>query len=469
MMINAENYFSMKGDEMNFKSNHEAILNGSIYKAIMFLSFPIIISNLIQTLYNLVDAFWISKIGSVEFAATTFVWPVNFLFVSLGMGISIAGTAILSQLLGGEEKDNANKYASQLIILSVVVGILLMLFGVVFSRIIVDAMGVDGEMLYYGTLYLRLTSIDLPFAFYFFIFNAIMNSQGNSLVPTILSGISAVINVFLDPILMFNFNMGVGGAAVATIISKAFLALTCGIYLLKGKSVIKPNFKKFKFNKLIIEKSLKIAIPSAIGQSGSAIGFIFLNTFIVSYGTSTMAAYGMVNRITSLVSQPALGISTAIISIVGQNFGAGNYKRAKDSFKKSILLTSFIGILGCIILIWQRVNIINFFMQSKDDMDVIKQGITYLIYISFSMPLMGIFSSFQGLFQGSGQTKYAMAMEIGRLWFVRLPMILFFKYFTLIGSEGIWFSMSFSNFIICIYGYIIYKKGSWMNNLLYNR
>ncbi|MBP1924340.1 putative MATE family efflux protein [Sedimentibacter acidaminivorans] len=451
---------------MNFKNNQDTILNGNIYKAILLISFPIIFNNLIQTLYNLVDGFWISKIGSLEFAATTFVWPVNFLFISIGMGISIAGTAILSQLLGADEKDDANKYASQLIMLCIATGTILMLFGVVFSRIIVKIMGVEGKMLYYGTLYLRLTFLDLPFMFYFFIFNAIMNSQGNSVVPTVLSGISAVINAILDPILIFNFNMGVSGAAIATIIAKVLLALACGIYLLKGKSIIQPNFKKFKFNKQIIEKSLKIAIPSAIGQSGSAIGFIFLNTFIVSYGTSTMAAYGMVNRITALISQPALGISTAIISIVGQNFGARNYKRATDSFKKSILLTSAIGIIGCVFLIWQRVRIINFFMQSKDSIDVINQGITYLVYISFSMPLMGIFSSFQGLFQGSGQTKYAMAMEISRLWFVRLPMILFFKYFTSFGSEAIWFSMSFSNLIICIYGYIIYKKRNWMNNLI---
>ncbi len=451
---------------MNYKNNQETILNGSIYKAILFISFPIIINNLIQTLYNLVDGYWISKIGSLEFAATTFVWPVNFLFISIGMGISIAGTAILSQLLGANENVDADKYASQLIMLSIVMGTVLMLFGVVFSGIIVKIMGVDDKMLYYGTLYLRLTFLDLPFMFYFFIFNAIMNSQGNSVVPTILSAISAIINAFLDPILIFNFNMGVGGAAIATVISKALLAFACGIYLLKGKTVIQANFKKFKFNRLIIEKSLKIAIPSAVGQSGSAMGFIFLNTFIVSYGTSTLAAYGMVNRIIALISQPAMGISTAIISIIGQNIGAKNYKRATDSFKKSILLTSLIGITGCVFLIWQRIGIINFFMQSKDGTDVINQGITYLLYISFSMPLMGIFSSFQGLFQGLGQTKYAMSMEISRLWLVRLPMILIFKHFTSIGSEGIWFAMSFSNLIICIYGYIIYKKGNLMNNII---
>ena len=451
---------------MKFENKYDTILRGNIYKAILYLAMPITINNLIQTLYNLVDSFWIGKIGSVEFAATTLVWPINYLFVAIGMGFSIAATSIISQLLGADENAEAHKYASQLIILSLVSAILLMIIGIFISKTVVKAMGVDDELLYYGTLYLRLTLLDLPFSFYFFIFNAIMNSQGNSVVPTVLSGISAIINCVLDPVLMFNFNMGVGGAAIATVISKALLALACGIYLHKGKSTIKPNFKNFKFDKEIILKSLKIAVPSIIGQSGSSIGFIVLNVFIISYGTATMAAYGMVNKITSLISQPAMGISSAIVSICGQNLGAKNYKRAKDSFKKSIFLTSAIGVIGCIILAWQRVNIINFFIQSKDDIEVINQGISYLLFISFSMPLMGIFSSFQGLFQGSGQTKYAMSMEIGRLWFVRLPMILFFKYFTVIGSAGIWFSMSFSNLIVCIYGYILYKKGNWLNNLI---
>lgn len=453
---------------MKLKSDNkqDIILSGNIYKAILYLAMPIIINNFIQTLYNLVDSFWIGKVGSVEFAATTFVWPINFLYIAIGMGISIAATSIISQLLGANKKSEAETYSSQLIMLSIVSSIILMTVGLLISEPMIKLMGVDKELLYFGTLYIRLTLLDLPFSFYFFVFNAIMNSQGNSVVPTVLSAISALINCILDPILMFNFNMGVGGAAIATVISKALLAIAGGIYLHKGKSIIKPNFKNFRFNKEIIKTSLKIAIPSAIGQAGSSIGFIILNVFIVSYGTATMAAYGMVNRITSLVSQPAMGISAAIVSICGQNLGARNYKRAIDSFKKSIILTGTIGVVGCIFMIWQRVNIINFFMQSKDDLEVINQGITYLVYVSISTPLLCIFSSFEGLFRGAGQAKYAMSMEIGRLWFVRLPMILFFKYFTSIGSVGIWIAMSVSNLFICIYGYILYKKGNWLNNLL---
>jgi len=450
---------------MDLKKRQESILRGNMYKTIFALSFPIMINNLIQTLYNLIDGLWISKIGSVEFAATSFVWPINFLFISIGMGLSVAGTSILSQLLGADEHEKANKYASQLIVLAILSGLVLAGVGVIVSKPIIMLMGVQDEILYFGDIYLKLTLLDLPFMFLFAIFNATMNSQGNTVLPTVLSAISAIINTVLDPILMFTFNMGVAGAAIATVISKAILAVAGIIILFKGNTVIKPDFKNFKFDKNIIVNSVKVALPASIGQSGSAMGFLVLNTFIVSYGTATMAAYAMVNRITSLIMQPAMGIGTSLVSIVGQNLGANNYKRAKEGFDKAIIVTSVIGVVGGLLLIVFREPIINFFMQSKDDMKVIEQSITYLVIISLSMPLMGIFSVLQGLFQGSGHTKYAMSMEIGRLWFVRLPMILLFKYFTDIDELGIWWSMSSSNLLICIYGYLIYIKGNWMNRI----
>lgn len=451
---------------MNGQSKKELILKGDMYKVIITLAIPIMVNNLIQTLYNLADGVWVSKLGSTEFAATSFVWPVNFLFISLGIGISIAGTAILSQFIGAGEYKEANKYASQLIALSLCCSLIFAVVGYLITPFVVRAMGATGDLEIHSITYLRITFLDTPLVFLFFNFNSLMNSQGNTLTPTILSGISAILNVVLDPIFIFTFNMGVAGAAIATLLSKALLAGVI-VYLMKNSStMIKPSFKGFKFNKDIIRRILKVAIPSSVGQSGSALGFIVLNSFIASYGTATLAAFGMVNRITSLIMQPAMGVGAALTTIVGQNLGSNQLDRVKEGFIKALKFTIVFSVLGSIILIWQNEGIINFFMQSKDDKEVISQGITFLNFISFSMPLMGIFSVLQGIFQGSGHTKYSMAMEIGRLWFVRLPMILAFKYFTNIGEEGIWFSMSFSNFIICIYGLWLYKKGHWKNKVI---
>jgi len=329
-------------------------------------------------------------------------------------------------------------------------------------------MGGTGELARNSIIYLRITFLDMPFMFLFFNFNSIMNAEGNTVFPTVLSAISAVLNMILDPIFIFTFNMGIAGAAIATLLSKAVLAIA-GVYvLMRRSSKVRPSFKKFKFDVEIIKKIISVALPSSIGQSGSALGFMALNVFIVSYGTATLAAFAMVNRITSLVSQPAMGIGAALTSIIGQNLGCSQLERAKEAFVKAIKLTIGFSALGLIILLAFDKEIIGFFMQSKDDMMVISEGITYLQYIAWSMPLMGIFSVLQGVFQGSGHTRYSMEMEVGRLWLVRLPMILLFKNFTNIGSVGIWFSMSFSNLIICIFGYIMYRKGDWEKNIIHN-
>lgn len=451
---------------MDKQSKTEQILTGDIYKVLLTLSVPIIINSLIQTLYNLVDGIWVSKISSVHFAATAFVWPVNFLFISLGLGLSIAGTSILSQLIGANDLELAKEYTSQLIVITLLSSVVLTSLGFLTSPLIIRLMGAKDELASLGNIYLRITFLDMPFMFLFFNINSLMHAQGDTITPMLLSGASALLNVILDPIFIFTLDLGIAGAAWATLVSRALLA-GVGVLIIFGKNnKLKPSFQGFKFNRKIIREVVAIGLPSSIGQSGSSLGFIVLNGFIGSYGTATIAAYAMVNRITSLVMQPAMGIGSALTTIVGQNLGANQMSRVYEAFKKALKLTITIGIIGCFLLIVFDEPIINFFMQAKDDPNVIELALTYLIYISLSMPLMGIFSVFQGLFQGTGNTKYSMNMEIGRLWLVRLPMILIFKHFSNWGPSGIWFSMSFSNLIICLYGYWVYRGVGWQKQIL---
>ncbi len=444
----------------------EMILNGSIYKTILVLSFPIMINNLIQTIYNLVDGIFVSKISSVHFAATAFVFPVVFFFISFGMGLSIAGTSILSQLIGGDKIEDAKEYSSQLIVITLLSSIVFTMIGYILSPKIIFLMGGRGNFAEYANIYLKITFFNIPFMFLFFNVNSMMNAQGDTITPMLLSGGSALINVVLDPIFIFTFDWGIAGAAWATLVSRAVLAVVGIGIIFNKKNELRPSFQDFKFDKKKIKKIVNVGLPISLGQTGASLGFIILNGFIQSYGTATLAAFAMVNRITSLVMQPAMGMGVALTAIVGQNIGADQIERAKEAFQKAFKLSITIGIIGCVLLLMFDNGIINFFMQADDDPTVIQLGLTYLGYISLSMPLMGMFSVFKGLFQGSGHTKYSMAMEIGRLWFVRIPMILLFKHFTNLGSTGIWFSMSFSNLIICIYGYGVYRTNKWQEKVV---
>ena len=443
------------------------ILRGNLYKVIITLALPIMLNNFIQTLFNLADAYYVGQLGYVEFAATAFVWPVNFLFISIGIGISIAGTSILSQCIGAEKYDEANRVSSQLIVVSCIISVIFAIVGYFATPLIVSLMGATGDLAKFGSIYLQITFLDTPFMFFYFSFNAIMNSQGDTIKPTILSGICALLNIILDPIFIFTLNMGVAGAAIATLISKAILAILGGFILVKYSSIIRPSIKNFKFDKEIVKQLIRIGLPSTIGQSGSSLGFLVLNSFILSYGSITMAAFGMVNRITSLVMQPAMGIGAAMTAIVGQNLGNSQIDRVKEAFKKSMSLSLYMSITGCVLLLVFDNQIINFFIKAEENPEVISQGITYLKYIAYSMPLMGIFSILQGIFQGSGHTKYSMAMEIGRLWIVRIPLILMFKHLTTAGETGIWFSMSFSNLLVCIFGFWLYRRNKWQTRIIH--
>lgn len=446
---------------MNKQDKTELILKGSIYKALINLSIPIMINSIIQSLYNLVDGIWVSKISSVHFAATSFVWPVNFLFIAIGLGISIAGTSLLSQFIGAGKIKDGKEYSTQLFVISTILGLIFTIIGVIISPYIIKAMGAEGEFAKLANTYLRVTFFDLPFLFLFFNIESTMTAQGNTVTPTILGGIAGILNVILDPIFIFTFNMGIAGAAWATVLSRVLCALYGMKLIFSDNNKIKPDFRGFKFNNKIIKDLAKVGLPASIGQTGASIGFMFLNGFIVSYGTATMAAFGMVNRVSNLVMQPAMSVGSALTAVVGQNLGANQLDRADESFKKSSIISLTIGVIGCVILFIFNKEIVSFFIQSKDDPKVISESMTFMRYTAFSMPLMGMFSVFQGIFQGSGNTKYSMAMEVGRLWFVRLPMILIFKHLTNFGSRGIWFSMAFSNLIVCLYGYWVFKTRNW--------
>ncbi len=448
------------------QNNSELIQKGDMYKVLLTLSIPIMINSIIQTLYNLVDGIWVSKISSVHFAATSFVWPINFLFIALGMGLSVAGTSLLSQLLGAGKIKEAKEYTNQLMVSSLFLSIVFMIIGVITSSYIIKLMGGEGEFANLANTYLRISFLDLPFLFLYFNINSIMNAQGNTVTPTILSAVSALINVVLDPIFIFTLNMGISGAAWATVLSRVVLALWGIKIIFNENNNLKPNFRKFKFNKNILKEIIRVGLPASIGQTGASIGFMFLNGFIVSYGTATLAAFGMVNRVTNLVMQPAMGVGAALTAVVGQNLGSNQLDRATESFIKASRIALSIGILGGTLIFIFNKQMVNFFIQSKDEPEVIMQSMTYMKYVAFSMPLMGMFSVFQGIFQGSGNTKYSMAMEVGRLWAIRLPMILIFKNFSNFGPSGIWFSMSVSNLIVCLYGLWVYKTYGWNRKTL---
>ncbi|KOA21487.1 multidrug export protein MepA [Clostridium homopropionicum DSM 5847] len=451
---------------MNHLGKTEFILNGDMKKVIIVLSVPIMFNNLIQTLYSLADMYWVSKLGSIEVASTGFVWPVLFLILSIGMGLTIAGTSLISQYLGSKEKNQANKIASQIFLVAIILGLILSIIGYISTPYVIKLMGANSQLYSYSCKYLSIMFLDIPCYFIFLVFGAIRQAEGDTFSPMLLNIIGAITNVILDPILIFKFHMGIGGAAIATIISKVIYMPYVIFLLFMSLERVHIPIKFLRLKRNLILTILKVAVPTCIGQSFSSLGFIFLNSFIVSYGNDTMAAFNIGNNINSIVMMPALGIGTALASVVGQNLGGNRIDRAKLAFKTALCLSTIILVIGGSFLFLFAGNVIKIFVPEAKDMEVIIQGKYYLKIISAGLPLMGIFQVLIGIFQGSGHTIYSMIMEMGRLWFIRLPLILFFKNYTNWGSPSVWYSMMISNGIICLIGIIIYYKGAWQKKII---
>lgn len=457
------------------KDRRELILNGNIYRAIAVISIPIILNNFIQQLYSLADAFWLGKLGTAEFAATSFTWPVIFLFNSIGIGLSIAAISLISQLIGMDNVKLAQKYNDTIINISLYFSLIFMVVGYFTAEAIVTMMGATGDLHIFSVEYLKYSYFGIPFIFLYFIYAAIFQAQGKNTVPTIISTTCVILNMVLNPFFIFDtipifgfsgLGLGVKGAAIATVLTQALMCLFGFIHLRTNKDLIKLNYESLfyiKWEKQVVKKIYTIATPAVIGQMGTAAGFIILNSFIQSYGTDTVAAYGMVNRISGLLNIPPGGIGSAITSIIGQNIGSGNIKRVKETFKEASIIVVIMSIIIAIISYIYRFQILQFFIDAPLDSTLMKEADTYMAYTLITLVMLNMFFIYQGLFQGSGNAKYSMFIDVLRLWVIRIPLLFFFKYFTDLAATGIWLAMSISNVMISIIAHIIYLRGNWMN------
>lgn len=445
--------------------NRQKILCGNIRKVLISLALPIIFANAIQTVYQVVDMYWVSRLadGDSAVAAINFVWPMIFVTMAFGIGMNIAGTSIISQFVGLNKETQAKKVAGQLVSFSFMFSLALAVAGVIWGRPLLAAMGAEGTMLEYGWQFLSVIFAGMPTMFVFFAFQSIKQGQGDTMTPMMLAGGSVMLNIVLDPLFMFTFDMGMAGAAWATVVSRA-LATVAGMYLLFfTNNGLRLGLPDLRLNSRVLGKIVRIGLPSAFGHSVEGLGFMVLNIFVLSFGSETIAAFGIGNKINSLILMPAMGIGAALAAVVGQNLGADQTDRAVQAVKESIKLSVVVLAVGGLAMYPLAPRVIGIF---TDHSVVLEQGIYFLRLIALSIPLMGVFQSFVGAFQGSGHTVTAMLITTGRLWALRIPLILLLKNLTPLAERSVWFAMVGSNLIICLVGFGVFMLGHWKRRIV---
>jgi len=436
------------------------ILNGSIEKTLLKLAYPLVFFNLLFIIYNLTDTFWLGKLGREAVSAPTISFPFIWTMMSFGAGFAIAGFAFVSQYAGAGQWDKAKHNIANLLTLMFFSSFTLGIIGFFITPWILHILGVPADVYDNAVVYLRVMFIGIPFSFEGFAFSFALRAIGDTKTPTIINSIAIILNVILDPLLIFGIGpfprLEILGAALGTVISYSIASILSIYLVFSGKLGIKFYLSDFKPDFGLYKKMFKIGLPASIGQSLNALGFVVLMGIVSQFGSVVIAAYGIGQRIISLIFTVSDGFSMAMSTMVGQNLGVLNFKRIRKIVNKTILInTIFISIPTLLIFLF-RTQIIGIFIK---DILVINEGAIFFACFLIAMPFFGIFFISTSVVRTAGRTKESMVLGIIRLWGLRVSLAYFLS--TLWGSTGIWIGMAMSNIIASILAYFWYKRETW--------
>ncbi len=449
------------------------ILEGDIIRTAMTLAWPVMLSNAFQTVYNLTDAFWLGKLGPEAVAAPSIAWPIIFLLISLSGGFGIAGLALVSQYIGAGEPEKANKAAGQLLTILLTASSIAAIVGFFLAESILKLMNVPEGILSGTTSYLKITFLGLPFMFSHFGFQALLRGYGDTRTPMILSVSSALVDTILDPFFIFGWlglpAMGVTGAALTTVITRGVSGVI-GMYLLfSGKVGIKLKLAHLKPDFHLMKRIFSIGLPSSIGQSGTALGFNLLTSLIstedsVLGGTGLLlSAYGIGNRISSLVQIIIIGGVSALSTMVGQNIGADQTERVREIVKKLFIAFIAMSIVESIFIYLLRIPIYQFFIDNES---VISLGSTYITFFIPFIPFFTIFRLCTSVFEAAGKTRISMSLSLIRLWGMRILLSCIFYYVFKMGVNGIWLGLALGNLGAAILSIVLLSKSKWQQKII---
>ena len=436
---------------------------GKIFHSLVSLAVPIILANILQTAYQLIDTFWLGRLGANAVAAVSVSFPVLFLVLSLGAGLTLAGTIMVSQYKGAENQRMIDFSSSQTISLIFLMSTVLAILSYFAAGPLMDIIGAGPEIIDESISYFRVSSLGFVFLFLFFGFQSLMRGIGNVMLPVYVVLFTVLLNLVLDPLFIYGYGpipgFGVAGAAVASVITQGLSAMIGLFILFRGKSGIKIHFSSMVPELSMLKRIFNLGVPASMEMSTRALGMTMMVIIVTSFGSEVVAAYGIGARILSFIIIPALGLGIATTSLVGQNIGAIKIKRAEKVANLSNKI-AFFGLTGIgLIMFLFAEPLVTFFIP--EDTEVIADASLFIKIMAPSFGLLGVQQVLNGVFNGAGFTKASMLLSILNLWIVRFPVAFILSYKTSMGYEGIWWAFPISNFIAAIVAYLYFKLGYW--------
>lgn len=408
---------------MNNQSKKLELLGSApIPKALLSMGIPTMIGMLVNAFYNLVDAYFVGGLGESQMGAISVVYPLGQVVVGLGLLFGNGAASYISRLLGRGDKENANKVASTALYSSVSVGAVIIIISMVFLHPILKLLGATDSILPFAATYASIYIVSCIFNVFNVTMNNIVTSEGaaKTTMCALLTG--AVLNIALDPLFIYVFDLGVAGAAIATAISQVISTCVYLIYILRKKSVFHFQVKDCTYTKENMSEIFKIGIPTLVFQILTSVSISLINNAAGNYGDSAIAGMGVVTRLISMGSLSVFGFIKGFQPIAGYSYGAKKFDRLREAIKTSILWsTAFCVIFGVILALFSTAIVSRF---TKGDAEMILIGAASLRANGISIMLFGFYTVYSSLFLALGKGRKGFILGACRQGICFIPVIL---------------------------------------------
>ena len=393
------------------------------------MSLPIIISFLVQSVYNLVDSIFVARLSEKALTAVSLCFPVQNIMIAFAVGTGIGTTALLSRYLGMDDKKRVASIATHGLILATISMLVFVLFGIFFSDFYARSQSSNPEIIQYTKDYLFIILLFCGGVFFQIFFEKTLQSTGNTVYTMITQGTGAVINIILDPIMIFGLfgfpMLGVKGAALATIIGQISGALVGVFFHVRKNKDVNFEFKGFKLHLENLGLIFSIGLPSIIMSGIGSFVLFFMNAILYTFGSSAVAAYGIMYKLQSFAFMPMFGISNALLAIVSFNFGAKKKARIKEAI--SLAMKASFAIVGlATILMWLFTNQIFDLFTATDEMRAIGVPMIRIVSLSLILSIPSVVGV-GGIFQALGNRKFPIFQSFLRQVIILLPNFYLFS------------------------------------------
>ena len=423
---------------------------------------PMLIGNVFQQLYNIVDSIVVGRyVGKEALAAVGASFPLIFMLISFVVGVAMGTTIIISQYFGASDMKMVKRSIDTMYIFLFVASIVVTILGISLSGPIFRLINLPEDVMPQAIEYFNVYLFGMIFFFGFNGISSVLRGLGDSKTPLYFLIISTVMNVALDLLFVAVFKWGVAGAAWATVISQAGAFVTAIVYLNRTHEVVKLNSLKMVFDKAIFKKSLIIGLPTGLQQTFVSLGMLAITRIVNGFGTDVLAAYSAAGRLDSIAGMPAMNFGAALSTFVGQNLGANKPERVKQGLKATFMMSGALALFTSLFVIIFRNQLIHLF---TDDATVITIGAQYLVIVSTFYIFFSTMFVIGGVMRGAGDTIIPMFISLFALWAVRIPAAwILSRYF---GVNGIWWSIPVAWFIGMTLSYLYYLKGNWKKKVV---